>query len=329
MLSFSRAVKAKYLIVAGTLNEDEPISQYVLMMKNCVAVGREDLSDQIKMYWRKFINKYPKYRVNPAAAAAHGMNSIKVHLFGGKEFIVWLKEQEQVAPAQVKELKAIPVLIPPKEAPAIAVPKKGETQEEWSAEAAKTKEALVAAKAAFGDVREYIAFLEKEAGDIQKKIKTYGDGGEKSKTKTGAPSEYSKRVPKWASQLEATLAQIEEAKKSLHTTETSFKAAVGDYNNAPITTVAYEKKAQAGLENILTYVLNMKDLDKQRELLVKLNTALGDDDKATASAEEIIAGDRLASLFAKFTEGLKVIKAWLNGLNKSVDAFGKLASIRY
>jgi len=329
--SFARAVKAKYSICASGLpREDYPPKNVADMISECEKLGRKDLAQQIRMQWIAVFNKYPKTRVNWPTAVVIGGNSIKKNIFEGKEFHVWLKDQQDITPEQRQAAQAIPTIIPvPKDTPSIAIPKKDETAADWKAEAAKTKEALVAAKAAFSDVKEYIAFLEKEAADIKKKIETYGEGGEKSKTKTGAPSEYSKRVPKWASQLEATLAQIEEAKKSLNATATTFKAAVGEYNNAPITTVAYEKKAQEGLENILTYVLNMKDLDKQRELLVKLNSALGDDDKATASAEEIIAGDRLAGLFAKFMEGLKVIKAWLSGLNKSVDSFSKLASLRY
>ena len=95
MLSFFRAVRAKYQIEA-VMHDDKPISQYVVMIDNCEAIGRKDLADQIKMYWRKFLNKYPKYRIGDpqayAAAAKHGMNSIKAHLFGGKEFVVWLKE---------------------------------------------------------------------------------------------------------------------------------------------------------------------------------------------------------------------------------------------
>ena len=327
MLSFFRTVSAKYQIEA-VMHDDKPVSQYVVMIDNCEAVGRKDLADQIRMYWRKFLNKYPKYRIGDAqayaAAAKHGMNSIKVHLFGGKEFVVWLKEQD-IAPAQVKELQAVPPITMPKDTPAIAIPKNNETQEEWLVEASKTKEALVAAKAAFNDAGEYIKYLEVEAGKVKQMIEKNKD----LKKKDGSPHKLSERVPKWTAQLEATINLLEETKKSLGETEKKFKEAANDYNHAPIITVAFEKKAQENLDNVLLYVANMTDLDKQREILVKLNETLGKP-KSTASVEEVTAaGDILANLLAKFKNGFKAIMAWLGNLTKSVDAFSKLASLRY
>jgi hypothetical protein len=310
------------------MHDDKPIVQYVVMIDNCEAVGRKDLADQIKMYWRKFLNKYPKYRIGDSdaykAAAKHGMNSIKAHLFGGKEFVVWLKEQEDVEPAQLKELQAVPPIVTPKDAPAIAIPKNNETQEDWLAEASRTKESLVAAKAAFNDAGEYIKYLEVEAGKIKQMI----DKNKDAKKKDGTPHKLSERVPKWTAQLEATIALLEETKKSLGDTEKQFKEAVNDYNHAPILTVAYEKKTQDNLDNVLLYIANMTNLDKQREILTKLDDALGKM-KITAGTEEVIAGDILTSLFTKFKDGFKALKSWLTGLNKSVSDFSKLAALRY
>lgn len=328
MFSFFRAVKNKYQIEA-VMHDDKPVSQYVVMINNCEAVGRKDLADQIRMYWRKFLNKYPKYRIGDAnaykAAAKHGMNSIKVHLFGGKEFVVWLKEQEDLASAQVKDLQEVPPITIPKNAPAIAIPKNKETQEDWLVAASKTKEALVAAKAAFHDAGEYIKYLEVEAGKIKQMIEKNKD----LKKKDGTPHKLSERIPKWTAQLEATISLITETKKTLNDTEKKFKEAAKDYNHAPILTVAYEKKAQVNLDNVLLYVANMTDLDKQREILVKLNEALGKT-KTSASVEVIAAaGDILAKLLLKFKNGFKAIKSWLSNLTKSVDAFSKLASLRY
>lgn len=328
MLSFFRAVRAKYQIEA-VMHDDKPISQYVVMINNCEAVGRKDLADQIKMYWRKFLNEYPKYRIGDdnayKAAVKHGMNSIKKHLFGGKEFIVWLKDQEDIEPAQVKELQAVPPITMPKDAPAIAIPKNNETQEDWLVEASKTKEALVAAKAGFNDAGEYIKYLEVEAGKVKQMIEKNKD----LKKKDGTPHKLSERIPKWTAQLEATIELLNETKKNLSAVEKQFKEAANNYNHAPILTVAYEKKTQENLDNVLLYVANMTDLDKQREILVKLNEALGKT-KTTASAEEVTAaGDILANLLAKFKNGFKAIMTWLGNLTKSVDAFGKLASLRY
>ena len=138
------------------------------------------------------------------------------------------------------------------------------------------------------------------------------------------------RVPKWTATLKATLAQLEETKAEIKETESSFKKAVDDYNHAPLTTVAFEKKAQDHISNILEFVLNMKDLDKQRDLLSKLNDTLGDKPKSTASAETTAAaGDKILSLLEKFKAGLAVLKAWILSIRKSVNTFGKLAAIRY
>ena len=324
--AFVTAVREKYRVQADVLSEDKPPANYVLMIKNCKAVGREDLADQILMYWHKFLHKYPKYRVNPAAATAHGMNSIKSHLFAGKEFVVWLKEQEDIGPEQKKALQEV-VTILPKGIPAIGIPKKAETQEDWIAEAAKTKEALAATKKAFSDVREYIKFLEKEAEDLKRKVAVYGPGGAKAKNKDGSPSAFSARVPKWEETLKGILVLLEEARKEILSSEGKFKEAAADYNHAPITTVAFEKKAQDNLTNILTYVLDMKDLDKKRELLAKINDAIGKQE--TTAAVEVVAGDRIQALLVKFKEAMKTLKAWFANLNKSVDTFGKLAAIRY
>jgi len=324
--AFVAAVRAKYSIRADVLSEDKPPSNYVLMMKNCQAVGREDLANQILMYWHKFLHKYPKHRIDPAAATAHGMNSIKLHLFGGKDFVVWLKEQEDLSPEQKKALQEV-VTILPKDAPAIAIPKKAETQEDWIAAAAKTKEALAATKKAFSDIREYIKFLEKQAEELQIKVAAYGPGGKKAKNKDGSPSAFSARVPKWEDILKGILVLLEDARKEIVDSESKFKEAAVDYNHAPITTVAFEKKAQDNLTNILTYVLDMKDLDKKRELLAKINAELGKQE--TTAAVEVIAGDRIQALLAKFKDALKTFKIWFANLNKAVAMFGKLAAIRY
>lgn len=328
MLLFAKSVRERYNVIVAVMQDDKPISQYVVMIDNCNAIGRTDLADQIKMYWRKFLNKYPKYRIGDdkayKAAAQHAMNSIRAHVFGGKEFVLWLKEQEELPPAQIKELQEVPPIVPAKDTPAIAIPKKNETQEDWLAEAGRTKEALVAAKAAFTDAGEYIKYLEVEAGKIKQMI----DRNKDAKKKDGSPHKLSERVPKWAVQLEATMDLLNETKQSLGTTEKQFKEAVNDYNHAPILTVAYEKKVQDSLANVLRFVLDMKDLDQQRELLFKLDEAMGKN-KISAEAQEVVAADKVLSLFDRIKDGFKSLLTWVKGLGKSVDGFSKLASIRY
>jgi hypothetical protein len=328
-LSFTTVVRNRYTIIASLPSEDYPPANVASMIKQCEAVGRKDLADQIKMQWIKVLNKYPNTRLNWPTAVAIGGNSIKKNIFGGREFAVWLKEQVDLSPEQKADAQSVPTILPPpKGTPAIAIPKKDETPEAWQEEAAKTKEAYIAARKAFGDVKDYIAYLEKEAADLKKKIRTYGPGGEKEKTKTGEPSKYAARIPKWEEMLKAAVAMIDEAKSGIKEAETSFKEAVNNYNNAPVTTVAFERKAQDSLDNILNYILDMKDLDKQKALLEKLNAAMSEKTKTTASAE-VLAGDRIATLFQRVKDGFKALFAWIKGLKSSVNSFGKLAAIRY
>jgi len=328
---FKASVLARYTIEASLPpSEDYPPANIASMIKQCEALGRSDLAGQIHMQWGKVLKKYPGARVNWGAAVKIGGASIKKNIFGGEEFAIWLKDQEDITPQQKKEAAAVPaILAPAKGTPPIAVPKDNETPDMWREQAMKTKEQLVAARQGFADVKEYIQYLESEVISFQKKIKTYGPGGEKSKTSGGKPSKLSERVPKWQALMAATAEQLAETKSVLKDAEGSFKTAVNDYNHAPLTTVAYEKKVQGNLENILEYVLNLKDLKKQRELLEKLNETM-DRQKVSAGVEEVTAaGDRFASFFAKIKLGLQNFKKWLLGLGRSVNSFGKLASMRY
>ena len=328
---FSSLVRQKYnLVLANKFpSENYPPANINQMLQQCEAAGRSDLAEQIKKQWANVLNKYPQTRVNWGAAVTIGNNSLKKNIFGGKEFAVWLKSQGDIAPEIVQEAKKIETLAPPpKGTPAIAIPKKDETPKDWQQEAAKTKEALITAKKAFTDIKQYITFLEKEANDLTRKIADYGEGGAKSTTKTGK-SKYADRVPKWEAILKVTLEQLNATKEEIKESESNFKQAVNNYNHAPVTTVAYEKRAQVDISNILDFIKDTGDLDKQRELLTKLNEALGKQ-KIGASVEEVTAvSDKILSLFEKIKARMSSIKQWLKGLRKSVTNFDKLASIRY
>lgn len=327
--SFKNAVKMKYVIAAGPLpSEDYPPKHIAEWMKICEGLGRKDLADQIKMQWHKVLNKYPQARFKWETAVPAATNSLKKNIFGGKEFVEWLAGEQDLSSAEKKEATHVSSLLPPKPAglPAIAVPKKDETTEDWASEAAKTKEVLLQNKKAFTDINDYISYLEKEANDLKRKISDYGPGGSKSKTKKGEPSSYSARVPKWEATLSAFVDQLEETKKNFKEVAAEFKAAANAYNHSPVVTVGFEKKSQDSLANILTYVLNMSDLDKQRELLAKLNETL-EKQGTTASVEEVVAGDILQGLFTKLKNVLKTIKEWVLGIKTSVKAFDKLANI--
>jgi predicted nucleic acid-binding Zn-ribbon protein len=327
---FMNTVKAKYKIMASVPSENYPPANIAAMIKQCQDAGRDDLADQIHMQWGNVLKKYPVARLNWGAAVKIGGASIKKNVFGGVEFSAWLREQEDVSPEHKKQAKSIPsISTPMKGVPAIAVPKDNETPEMWQEQALKTKEQLVEAKKGFNDIKEYIKFLEGEVKSFQTKIKTYGPGGEKATTQSGKPSKLAGRVPKWIALMKVTAEQLSETRASLQHAEGNFNSAVNDYNKAPVTTVEYEKKVQGNVENILEYVLNLKDLGKQRELLEKLNDTL-DKQKIGASTMEITAaGDILLSFFEKIRAGFKSFKLWISGLSKAVNNFDLIANLRY
>ena len=325
---FLSLVKTKYVIMAaGNPSEDYPPANINSMLKQCEAVGRKDLADQIRMQWVKVLNKYPGTRVNWGAAVKIGGASIKKNIFGGVEFGVWFQGQQDLSPAQQTAAKNVVSILPaPAGTPALAIPKDGETAEDWKAEALQTKANLASAKKGFSDVNKYIEFLDKEVRDLKKKIADYSKGGEKETTKTGKPHKLADRIPKWNVILEAVVSQLEETKGKFQEAKTGFAEAVDNYNHAPLTTVAYEQKAQENLSNILEMILDMKDLDKQKELLAKLNDSLSKQ-KTTASVE--VVAINLPGLIDKVKTGFKALKSWLLGLNRSVNSFNKLASLRY
>jgi predicted nucleic acid-binding Zn-ribbon protein len=317
----------KYIVVSSVPSETMPPANLASMIKQCEAVGRKDLADKIHMQWVKVLNKYPGTRVNWGAAVKIGGASIKKNVFGGVEFGVWFQEQQDLSPAQIAAAKKVVSILPaPEGTPALAIPKDGETPEDWKAEALQTKANLASAKKGFSDVRKYIAFLENEADALKKKIADYSEGGEKETTKGGKPHKLKERIPKWNVMLEAVVSQLDETKSKFQQAETGFTEAVDNYNHAPLTTVAYEQKAQENLSNILEMILDMKDLDKQKELLAKLNDSLAKQ-KTTASVE--VVAINIPGLIEKVKAGFKALKSWLLGLNKSVNNFNKLASIRY
>ncbi len=326
---FISMITAKYVIASAPPSEDYPPSNVATMIKQCEVLGRKDLAEQIKMQWRNVINKYPQTRLNWAAATTIGFNSIKKNIFKGKDFVIWLKEQEELTSKQEEKAQNVSSIVSlPENTPSIAIPKKNETPEQWSEAAAKTKAIYIEAKKAFGDVKEYIAYLEKEADALKKKIVNYGEGGEKEKTKSGEPSKYAARVPKWEELLKVAVDMIADTKKDLKDTEKEFKTAIKEYEHAPITTVAYEEKAQDSLDNVLEHILNMSDLKKQRELLQKLDSIMKN--KAVACVyEATAAGDNILALLQRVRNGFKTLMTWLKGLRSSVKSFAKLAAIRY
>lgn len=312
-------------MAGGLPAKDYPPANIASMIKQCKAAGRDDLGKQIMDAWNRVLDKYPQTRLNWPCATKIGTSSVKKNVFGHREFVEWFSEQADVPAAKVQE--------PPEpkiKAPALAIPKDTETPEDWQAEAAKTKTMLDQGNEAFDNAEQFIAYLEKETGDLQRKIETYGPGGPKSGGKL------SERVPKWQAQLKVYEDKLKETKEKATAMKKKFKAATEAYNNAPLTTVAYEKKAQEPLEDILGFILEMKDLEKQKEMLTKFNETLKKMDKAPKAAsfrheagfwDAII--NALDNFFGWIKDAWQGLVTWAKGLFTAVDKFDEIANIRY
>jgi len=321
-------------VAAALPDTDYPPANVAKMIKECENAGRSDLGQQIMMQWNKVVNKYPQTRINWGAATKIGSASIKKNVFGGVDFHVWLSTAESL-PEDVKQaIKAIPTIAqPPKGTPAIAIPTDSEQPEDWANEAAKTASMLEKIQESIGDGKDFINYLNKEIGDLKQKISVYGPGGEKEMTQSGKPSKLALRVPKWEAQLESFEAQLEATGNALAEAEVDMKASGEAYNNAPVTTVAYEKKAQKSLDNILEFILNMEDLEKQQRMLEKFNETLDNLSKKTVAS--LITADIWDAALGMFDKIMNAIKSktdamanWLKGLHKSVNEFSEIANIR-
>lgn len=321
----------KRLIIAGGLpKENYPPANIKSMIDQCNAKGREDLGQKIMDQWNDLIGRSPKLRVNWAAASAYGNNSIKKHVFNGLVFAEWFAQQVALSPEEKKE--AVKSAKPEKiAAPKIAIPAADETLGDWEAEAAKTKVMLNEASENFATVENFVAYLQEEITTLKRRLSDYGEGGSKHLTKTGVPHAYVSRIPKWEAQLEAYSAKLTEVTE----VKTKFEKAKNSYEHAPVTTVEYEQEVQDSLSNVLTFILDIKDLKKQEELLQKFDKSLDEikKNKLAAAVNKIEVNadlwDFITDLFDSFGKIWKTITNWFKGLFNAVDDFDDLASIRY
>ena len=314
--------------------EDYPPKNIADMMSMCESLGRTDLAHEIRVAWVRVLNEYPKTRINWPTANVVGNRSIKKNVFKGQEFTVWLQQQKAITgDEQKKSAQQVQVPTPPpKDTPSIAIPRSAETPESWHLEADKTKQALAETKKGFSDAREFVDYLEREIAKLKKAIATYGEGGDKSKTKSGDMSKMSAKIPKWKAALDATADVLEETKRQIVGAESTFKTATQSYHNAPITTETYEKKVQKNLDNVLDYISKL-DLSKQRDLLAKLEAAL----KNQKESEEVTSrfevdgglGEKITALIDKIRDSMKDVKTWLKGIKGAIEAFSDLATLRY
>ena len=306
---------------------DYPPQQFASWMDQCKAIGRDDLAQEIQAAWEGFLTRHSPRSHNWPYAVKVGQNSIKKNVFDRQEFSTWFAQQADLNPSQKKAATSIKPTPMPKNIPAIAIPKDDEQEGDWEKAAEKTKAGLEELKGSFADVSEYIGYLEEGIDDAEKKIETYGPGGDKEKTKSGKPSKFAGRVPKWQSQLKAYKEVLAKAKETINTAQTKVAKAEEKYNEAPVTTVAYEEKIQASNAKTLEMILDIKDLEQQERLLEKFHERIAR--QADQKAASSIQADVLDDIWGKIKEGFSKLSGWLSNITKSTNEFEELANIRY
>ena len=334
--SLSKAMKLLisegFYAVASLPTADKPPSNLASMVKQCEAKGRKDLGEKILAQWSKVLDKYPHARLNWAAASTIGGASIKKNVFGGVEFVDWLSAKLKLEPEEAASLPSIPVVELAPNTPALAIPKVGETPEDWKDAAAETAAMLKNAEKAFKHVDEFLEYLNKEIGDLERKVSEYGPGGKKHLLKSGEPHSMAQRVPKWEAQLKAYSAKLKETTTIVSGAEKKFTEAAESYSVAPVTTVEFESKAQESLTDVLSFILDIKDIKKQKQLLGKFKESLErmENDKVAAnvSASVVMAegvGTFIESLWDKVRGFWDSVIKWCFGLSDAVDSFYDVA----
>jgi len=323
MLSLLRAL-AKVVTASLPPSPDRPPANLASMIKQCEAAGKPNLGKKILAQWAKVLDKYPDTKVNWGAATVIGGNSVKKNVFGGKEFIIWFKEATDAEPTD-----PVSVMEAPKGVPAIAIPKAGETIEDWKDAAKETEAMLKEAGKAFSTTEEFVAYLQKEIKDIQRKIEDYGPNGKKYLLKSGEPHAFAKRVPKWQAQLVAFSNKMTEIEAELGKAATKFGKSASDYKNTPVTTVEFEHKAQDSLADVLNFILDVQDIKKQAQLLDKFKESIKrlEDEKAVANIVTAGAGSFLETLWDRVANFWAKVIAWATNLMKSVDSFTALTQL--
>jgi hypothetical protein len=317
------------ITAAGQPAKDYPPSQIASWIRQCKELGREDLGQKIMDGWNHCIEKHAAeiYRKDSwACATVLGGNSVKKNVFGHKEFVVWLQEQQIIAVTpldknQIQQAKEASKP-PPVQSTGPGVPKKDETMEDWAKAAMETKRTLDAAMGAFADVESFMKnVLEPSAAELERKIADYGPGGSKSQNKTGGPSKLAERIPKWQAELKIYKDKIAEISKGVIDAKTRFTAAKDQYKEDAPMAVGMEQAMQNSVEKMMEVILNMKDLEKQRDMLMKFSQML--DKQKVAASVEVNAGiiENVIGFLKKFSDGVKTIAKWAAGLFKSVDNF--------
>jgi hypothetical protein len=318
-----RALAYRLVLATPPPSKNFPPSHIVTWIELCNQYERKDLGSKIMQAWNNMIDKYPKARVRWEVAVPIGNNSIKKNVFGGKDFKEWF-------PIQVGH--PIDVAIPEMKVKSsgVGAPRVGETPQDFNGAAAKTAGMLVDIDQAFGSADELIDYLKNEVDDIERKISEYGPGGKKELTKTGAPSSFSKRVPKWQGQLKAYKDKLDDVGGAVDKSKKTIVEAKKAYETAPAT-VAFEEGMQGALDVALERILNMEDLEKQQAMLIKFQKMTKElERQKSAGFREAGIFDSLFSGFDKFisflSRGWKSIVNWARGVIDSTDQVKQWAS---
>ena len=313
------------IITAEVPTADKPPKNIAAMIQLCKTKNKPELASKVMEQWTKVLSKYPKTRIYMDIAVNIGTASIRKNVFLGKSFADWLGENltEPLSPEELKMAKEADKTVPEVAAdtPAIAIPKKGETPEDWKVAAAKTQEVLGQAKAEFHNVEEFLSFLRMEVGDIKRKIDTYGPGGTKEKTSKGDPSEMSKRVPKWQTQLEVYEKQLQEVEKEVAESKAGLAIATEKYGTAKAVTVAFEEKVQENLEEAIDRMTDIITMEISKKILEQLKQSVEEVEKATAKIKITADFASILNSLKSFWNGL--VK-WAKNLHKSVNKLNSL-----
>jgi hypothetical protein len=77
-------------------NKNYPPASLAKMIKECGAIGRPDLGQQIMAQWNRVCEKYPVVFKSWGAAQNIGSSSVKKNVFGGSEFSEWLGQAQVI-----------------------------------------------------------------------------------------------------------------------------------------------------------------------------------------------------------------------------------------
>jgi predicted nucleic acid-binding Zn-ribbon protein len=317
------------ITAGGVPARDYPPANIASWIKQCKAVGRDDLGQKIMDGWNHCIEKHGAQILRNdswACATVLGANSVKKNVFGHKDFVVWFQESQATAVTpldknQIQQAKEAskPAVV---QSTGPGVPKKDETMEDWAKAAMETKRTLDEASAGMADVESFMKnVLVPQIADLERKIADYGPGGSKSQTKTGGPSKLAERIPKWQAELKVYKDKLDELTKSVTDVKSKFEAAKSQYKEDAPMAVGMEQAMQNSIEKMMEVILNMKDLEKQRDMLMKFSNMI--DKQKVAASVEVNAGiiDAIMGFLKKVSDGVKIVARWAANLVKAVDNF--------